>query len=184
MPNVMDRVAAQAAGTIGALRASVKGLRGVFLRLPEEHREVLALVQRAAAADDEAARIDLWTDARNELLAHERAEDETVYPQFANYVELGDIVEQHEALARELRAAVTAVDAAGVGSPHWQLGLAQVESILRRHAELEDEHFFPRAQVAVGNERAVEIEGLYTNARRSALHELKFPTHDDPSDGR
>jgi hemerythrin superfamily protein len=184
MSNLIERVATQAAGAVGALRASARGLRGIFSRLSEEHSELIVLLEIAMAATEPHKRASAWADARNELLAHDRAEQGYVYAHLTAYAELSDIIEEHQTDVSELELAVATIDALGLDAPGWQAAVEQLERQVRRHSEREEEHFFPASQEIIGVARCTEIEGLYTNGRRSILHELKSPTTDDPADGR
>ncbi len=183
MSNVVERMTVQAAGAIGAIRASVRGLGGIFSRLSEEHRENIALLEQTAAADDPATCAELWTNARNELLAHERAEREYLYAELGRQPKLAAFTTQHESEAAVLESSVAAVEASKLSSEEWRVALDRLEQQLREHAKHEED-FFIVAQEVLGVERAKELEGLYTNGRRSILHELKAPSDSDPADGR
>lgn len=189
MSNLIERVTTQAAGAIGAIRASVRGLHGVFLRLSEEHRETLTLLERALAATAPEKRAEVWADVRNELLAHEQAEREYVYAQLtadpvALDAELRQLVDAHQEDLAQLEQAIAHVDNLRWDSPEWPRSIERLVNQVRQHAAQEEEHLFTIAQQRIGEQRAVEIDGLYINGRRSILHALKSPTAENPADGR
>jgi hemerythrin superfamily protein len=181
MSNLMERASIQASGAVRAIRASVKGLDGIFRLLAEEHGETIAMLRRAASASSVGKRQQLWERARTEWLAHERAENTHVYPQLR---ELQDVGDEHARLVLELEAAVERVSACAIESEEWSRAIDAFTQMLELHTSLEEDTIFPAAQKQLGTARAVEIEGQYIDARRSQLHELKLPTNDNPADGR
>lgn len=181
MPNLMERASIQASGAVRAIRASAKGLSGIFLRLAEEHGEITALLTRAASTSSTEKRRELWQMAHTELMAHERAETTHVYPALRDLVEMDN---EQAAAARKLEAAVAYVSTLLIESDAWSRAVATTAQVFEAHAFYEEVTFFTAAQEQLGAARAVEIEGLYIGARRSILHELKMPTNDNPADGR
>lgn len=181
MPNLMERASIQASGAVRAIRASARGLHGIFLLLAEEHGEIAALLTRAASTSNAEKRRELWEMAHNELIAHERAETTHVYPALRALVEMGA---EQEAAARKLEAAVAYVSTLIIESDEWSRAVSTTAQVFEAHATHEEAAFFTAAQEQLGAARAVEIEGLYIGARRSILHELKMPTDENPADGR
>jgi len=74
MANSVEQIATKAAGTVKAVTAGFKGLRGVFLHLAEEHGELAALMKRVSKSSDAQVRRDHFPHIRAELLSHEKAE--------------------------------------------------------------------------------------------------------------
>src|SRR5687767_1231587 len=58
---------------------TLRPLAGVFETLAEQHRQILYLLRRASSTRGRAKRRELWTQARRQLLSHERAEEQAVY---------------------------------------------------------------------------------------------------------
>lgn len=172
MPNIIEEAAAKTAGKIGAIKAKITGLDGVFRRLSEEHKEVGTLIGRAAISADAEKRADLWGKIRQELTAHEHAELQIVYPALQAEPELEDVVRQHQLEADELEALIRDVDRAPLGSVQWEGCIKQLQGAVLQHAEREEEHFFPRAQSAIGERRAEELEQRYLDAKQALLHGL------------
>lgn len=172
MPNIIEETAAKAAGKFGALKAAMSGLHGVFRRLAEEHKEVATLLARATMSSDAEKRADLWGKIRQELTAHEHAESQVVYPEFEMHASLVDIVRQHDSEAEQLEAFIQNVDRAPIASVQWEGSLKQLQEAVVRHAEREEQHFFPRVQEVIGEQRAEALGERYVAAKETLLHGL------------
>jgi hemerythrin superfamily protein len=169
MPNILEQTAAKAAGKLGAIKAAVSGLHGVFRQLSEEHKEVATLLASATLSSDPEKRAQAWGKVRHDLTAHEHAELEIVYPEFEMHASLLDIVREHEAQADHLEALISNVDSAPIGSAQWETSVKQLHSGILRHATREEQEFFPRAQEVIGERRSEELEDQYLAVKESLL---------------
>ncbi len=172
MSNVIEEAAAKAAGKFAAVQATVRGLRGVFRKLAEEHKEVAILLKRAGTTTDSAKRVNLWAKVRAEMTAHERAELQEVYPDFEAHPALIEVVTVHELEAKEMMTLIERLDRTAIDSPQWVLVLRAIEQVWMKHAEREESQFFPRIQGVIGNARAEELELRYVYARTAILDGL------------
>lgn len=172
MANVFEEVIAKAAGKLGALKAKVNGLDGVFRRLTEEHKEVAILLQRAGMSTDTEKRDELWSTIRQELTAHEQAELQVLYTELESHPALTEIVRQHESDADKLQVLIANLDSAAPSSAQWEGCLRQLEHAVLKHAEREEEHFFPKAQEFIGEERAEQLEYKYLQAKKVLIRGL------------
>ena len=68
MPNKLEEATGKAVGFAKEVKATFKGLTGVFKVLCEQHGEVSALLKRAASAEKVEKRLDLWGKIRQELI--------------------------------------------------------------------------------------------------------------------
>lgn len=169
MSNMVEDAVTKAVAKLGSLKAKVNGLDGVFRRLTEEHKEVAILLQRAGMSTDAEKRVELWTRIREQLMTHEQAELQVVYTAFEAYPALTELVRHHEADADRLRALVGNMDTAPATSAQWEGCLRQLEYAVLKHAEREEDDFFPRAQDVIGEERAQQLEYPYLQARKVIL---------------
>jgi hypothetical protein len=71
MPNPVENVVAKAVGKAAAVEARLKGLKGVFMKLAEQHHQVASLLARAESTEDFTVRASLWRQIRKELVSHE-----------------------------------------------------------------------------------------------------------------
>src|SRR5262249_3177331 len=94
MPNRTDQVVSKAMEAEKALKATVKGLTGVFKTLMEEHGALAALLRRVQGSD--SLRLELWPEIRSELLAHERGERSVVYAALREFDDTRAIAERHD----------------------------------------------------------------------------------------
>ena len=149
--NFEVRVAAKEA------KAALHGLTGVFMRLMEDHGRIAGLIQRALTAPDDEARVLLYLTIRSELVAHERGEHSVVYPALALYPETASIAAMHRVDAREVASTITELDALSVDSPDWIPTFERLARLVKAHVVREESDFFPKAQKALGKERAEEL---------------------------
>lgn len=172
MPNLIEQASAKVAGKLGGVQASLSGLKGVFRKLAEEHMEVAVLLKLATETHDAEKRADLWTKLRAELVSHERAEINHVYPEFLPPTDGADLGEAHEAEADELEALVAELDALAFDVDEWQPAVERLQQAVLRHAAREEEHYFPRLQEAIGETRTIELEELYLRAKLAIVHDF------------
>ena len=172
MPNAFEEVTAKGAGTMGAMVAGLKGLRGVFTRLADEHKQVSTLFVRTLASSDPEKRADLWGKIRKELLSHERAEMQEVYAAIDREQPLMDVVEKHNREAQQLESLILQLDTISFDSPEWEPALKQLQQTVQTHVREEENDFFPRAQEALGKNRTEALEQQYLATRRIHLENL------------
>lgn len=168
MSNPMQNVVAKATGKAAAVEAHFKGLRGVFTKLAEQHHAVAALLTRAVHAEELKERNELWGEIRKELIAHEQGELLEVYPMLESYEETRDIARRHADHAGELEDAITELDVIGAGSDAWQPALERLIAIVKEHVALEEQELFPRAQQALGEDAAKQVEASFLRAKEMA----------------
>jgi hypothetical protein len=173
MPNPLETVAAKTAAKAANVGARAKGLTGVFAKLAEQHQEASVLLKRAAGVDDVAKRRDLWNTLRRELLSHERAERQVVYPALEDLAEMDDIVQRHAEEADTLEAAIIEIDIAGCSSPNWSSHLQRLMALVQKHVDEEEDEFFPRAQQALGKDVTRDLEDPFMAAKERAMEGIQ-----------
>jgi hypothetical protein len=95
-----------------------------------------------------------------------------VYPILDEYETTRDIVRIHSEDAGQLESAVRELDRVGFQSAEWPSALERLIALVKAHAELEEEQLFPRAQEAIGDDAARELETPFTRAQQLALERL------------
>lgn len=170
MPNQFEEMVSKGAGAAGAAAARIKGLSGVFVTLSEEHRAARTLLQRALASGDAAKRADLWGRLRRELLAHERAELQEIYPLLQGARGQAQAIPlKHGEQALVLEACVEDVERASFESSEWHDALERLAQALDQHTHEEEAEFFPRAQEALGKDMAKDLDERYKVAKSAFL---------------
>lgn len=166
MPNRIENLAAGTMGALKDVKAGFKGLTGVFMHLMEEHGKVGALIKRVAMSSDDGVRAKLYPTIRTELLAHERGELRAVYPVLAEYSATSAIAASHARHASELEAAIAEVDALAFGDAGWRAAFERLADLVEQHVETEESEYFPKAQEALGKERADALLPAFEAARK------------------
>jgi hemerythrin superfamily protein len=172
MPNAIENAVAKVAGKTGAVEARFKGLKGVFTKLAEQHHEVGALLSRAESATDFSKRRDLWGEIRKQLISHEQGELLEIYPALESYAATRDVARRHAEEAGELEALIREVDSVGFQSDAWQPTLANLIAKVTEHVQIEETEFFPRAQEALGEDAAKQLEAPFMKAKEQAMQKI------------
>jgi hemerythrin superfamily protein len=173
MANSIAQVESKAVGTAHAVKAGFKGLRGVFLHLAEEHGEVGAMMKRVAKSDDANERREQYPKIRAELLSHERGEIAEVYAALSKHDETRSIVSTHNQEAKQLEAAIAAVDALDFGASGWGTAFDRLFALVQQHVEEEENEFFPRAQEVIGEDQSKALLERYENAKKAAKSQVQ-----------
>jgi hemerythrin superfamily protein len=167
MANPIEQIATKAMGTVKAVAAGFKGLRGVFLHLAEEHGEVAALMKRVSKTTDAQVRREHFPHIRAELLSHEKGELAEVYAVLANYEQLRSVVLEHNAEAHALEKAIADVDAQDFASEEWGASFNRLFEMVQTHVETEENDFFPKAQQLIDEDESKQILTRYESAKKS-----------------
>lgn len=160
--------------SLGRIKAAVQGMTGVFSQLFSDHREATLLLETLAATTELEHRRALWRETTAALIAHERAEQQELYEVFRAYPALQTIVDEHTHQTHLLEALIAELDALPMASADWHLSLQRLEATVKQHIEEEETYFFPRAQAAIGKDRAELLELPYVSARRSLQTALRL----------
>jgi hemerythrin superfamily protein len=153
-------------GAVKDIKATFKGLTGVFKHLMEEHGKVGALLKRLKGSSDESLRAELYPTIRRELLAHEKGEVTAVYPVLAQYAETSGIAAEHQREADDLKAAIAAVDALSFGDSSWATTFERLATLVEQHVDEEESEFFPKAQEVIGEDQAKALLPRFEAAKR------------------
>jgi len=167
MPNRMEKAASEVMGAVKDVKATFKGLTGVFKHLMEEHGKVGALIKRVGMTSDQAVRAKLYPTIRSELLGHETGELKAVYPVLAEYPETSGIAATHAREASELRAAIAQLDGLATSDARWAPAFERLATLVEKHVAEEESEYFPKAQKVIGDERARELLPLFEAAKKS-----------------
>jgi len=163
----MDQISTKVMGTVKAVTAGFKGLRGVFLHLAEEHGEVWALMKHVSKTSDAQVRREHFPHIRTELLSHEKGELSEVYGVLANYEQLRATVLKHNDEAHALEKAIADVDAQDFASEEWGTCFQRLFTLVQAHVEEEENDFFPKAQQVIDEDESKQILARYEVAKKS-----------------
>jgi hypothetical protein len=151
----------------------VKGLTGVFSTIVKQHGEISMLLERAKATEEPAKRLDLWAKIRIELMSHERAELEVVYPIFRDYPQTRLFAEEHEKQASTLEEAIVDLDHADTATDVWHQKLESLIALVKRHFDEEEGHYFPEAVEVLGKDVMHELDERFKASKEAAAEQLR-----------
>ena len=172
MNKEMAETAAKGAGVAKAAGARLKGLFGVFNTLAKQHAEAKSLLKRLANSDDRYIQVELWPTLCAELISHERAELDEVFPVLERHGMLHEVVQRHRTEAAEIESAIGDVDAASYGTADWTTRVRALEALVIAHAKEEEEQFFPRAQNVLERETIKDLDQRYKAAQANVKDAL------------
>jgi hemerythrin superfamily protein len=165
MPTAVESTGSKLMGAAKDIKATFKGLTGVFKHLMEEHGKVSALLKRVKASSEESVRAELYPTIRKELLAHEKGEVTAVYPVLAQFAETTGIAAEHAEEANELQAAIAAVDALAFSDPNWGPTFERLVALVDAHVKEEEDEYFPKAQDVIGEDQAKALLPRFEQAK-------------------
>lgn len=164
MPNRMDSIISKGTGAAKAVEARLHGLVGVFKVLSEQHGEVSALLKRVKS--DPSKRAELWPKIRQELMSHEKGELREVYPVLREQAATRALADRHQTEADELSAQIDRIHALEMASSEWGRQFDRLIELVENHVREEEHDIFPKAQEAIGADRAKEIEPRFLAAKK------------------
>jgi len=153
-----------------AVKATAKGIGGVFKTLMEQHGEVSGLLRRVQHNPDKRA--ELWPQIRRELLSHERGELRVVYPALREYDDTRELADRHDLDASELEAQIDNIDGEIIDSAAWGQQFATLVEMVSEHVRDEESEIFPAAMDVLGEERARSLEPQFMEAKKSAMADI------------
>ncbi len=147
--------------------------RDLVAVLLEDHKAAETLLGRIGAPD--ADQSELFDTLVHELVGHEVAEEEIVYPALRREVPGGDalaeprIAEQQK--AEELLAKMERMDRRG---PEFAQSMTHLRDEALAHAQAEEAEVFPELRRHLSDERSAALASAYRTAKATA------PTHPHP----
>ncbi len=147
------------------LQARSNALIGIFALLSKQHGEARVLLERATR--DAKKRHELWPKIRLALLTHERAEMRVLYPELRMHDSLRALANSHDAEAAELERMIHDLDDVELASDVFGKLLERLADTIVRHAAEEEKDIFPRAQEAIGRDRARQLEPKFLATQKS-----------------
>jgi hemerythrin superfamily protein len=147
----------------------------IVAKLLKDHQEVKQMFTRMEQGGTAKAREMFW-DLTNELVRHEVAEEEIVYPEVRKSIPNGDaladarIKEQSE--AEEL---LKKMEKAGSDDAGFPADFEKLRKAVLEHAEKEEQLVFEPMRSSIDSDRLATLGERYEKAKAAA------PTHPHPS---
>jgi hemerythrin superfamily protein len=148
---------------------------GIVAKLLRDHEGVKQMFAQMDQGGPEQARKMFW-DLTKELIRHEVAEEEIVYPEVRKAVPNGDRLAnariKEQSAAEELLAEI---EKTGTDDPKFGVRLQKLQKAVLVHAEKEETLIFGPLQQRVERDRLIELGNRYEKAKAAA------PTHPHPN---
>ncbi len=166
-------IAGKIAGKARALSAAIRGYRGIFRTLMEEHAEVRTIMKHLADSDKPETRKDLFPIFRAEFLSHAIGEEKEVYPVLSGFAELKDMVERGIDEQHDVEAMIDKLSAVDIHAAEWKPTFLKIKSAIEEHVEEEENSIFPRAKELVGDDEANRIKARFLKVKDVELARLR-----------
>lgn len=173
MPTRTDDEEAKAMAVATAVKASLKGLHGVFKVLVEEHAQLIALLMRIENSSEADTGRRLFPRIQSQLLAHEERELRTTYPVFLEHSELVQVARVHDAEADRLEDMLFRLAATDYENDAWEGIFDRLFELFRDHITEEENRSFPAAERVLGRQEAERLEGPYLAAKAAPASERR-----------
>jgi hemerythrin superfamily protein len=149
--------------------------RDLIELLLEDHAKAKSLLEQIDDSGDSADLATLFPQLVKDLVTHEVAEEEIVYPALRSWVEGGDaLAEARVAEQQEAEELLAAMEKMEIGSGMFRQSLLQLKGAVLDHAAHEEAEVFPALKAGVSPERLQTLGQAYTIAKAVA------PTHPHP----
>lgn len=152
-----------------------KAKNDIIQELLSDHQQIKKMFSRLEQAPPAKAREMFW-ELTNELVRHEVAEEEIVYPEVRKVVPNGERLAgarvKEQSKAEELLAKM---EKAGTGANEFPSYLQQLQKAVLEHAEKEETLVFTPLGEALDSDRRHQLGSRYSKAKASA------PTHPHPN---
>ncbi len=146
-----------------ALEAAVNALD----LIKTDHDKMKDLLEQALDTDEPGERVDLLHQIRNELMAHERMEEDVFYPALRGHAKAKDIVlegyEEHHVIDMILDELLDVPEE----SDQWKAKLKVLQENIEHHIEEEEGEMFKQARRAFEKEQLEEL-GARMQATKAA----------------
>jgi hemerythrin superfamily protein len=139
-----------------------------------DHQEAKRLLERFGSLPA-SQRDDAFCELTYELVRHEVAEEEVVYPALRRYVDGGDdIADMRIAEQSTAEQLLADMEKAGVESPEFASMFSTLRTDVLAHAEAEERTVFPELSSCIGADELRQLGKRYELAKKAA------PTHPHP----
>jgi len=170
MPSRTDKIVSKGMEKAKAVKATVKGIKGVFKTLMEQHGEASGLLRRVQKNTDKRA--ELWPQIRRELLSHERGELRVVFPVLRQFEETRQFAERHDIEASTLESQIQILDEEDIDSDEWGDQFDTLVKLVTAHVNEEESEIFPAAMDVITAERAEELDAQFMQAKKAAMADM------------
>ena len=158
MGNVREKWA-EAKGAIKRAGAALKGERGIFARLAQEHGEISSLKnQISSSADDFDVRRRLFPRVKQELLAHAQAEEQVFYPMAVRFEQTRDLAMHGIGEHQEIEIVLRRLSGMDMTAPEWIGIFRQLKRRVEEHVEDEEDELFPKLKQLVSSDEVERAE--------------------------
>jgi hemerythrin superfamily protein len=155
-----SRIAPPFAGrAIGSMRAMTG--TDPFDALAQDHRKVLALMERIEATDNSAIvrRAAMLFQLKRMLTAHALAEEDIVYPMLLKDAKRPEEAKELYREHADMKVRLFELEHKAKDDRSWLEDIRALHRFVREHAREEEESEFPKLRAALGDRRTANVLG-------------------------
>lgn len=166
------KMADEMAGKMKAASAALKGERGIFRQLTEEHAFLNAMMMRLARTEDFGMRRQIFEELRKQLLAHAKGEEREFYPIFRQFEETSEMVEEALDDHTSIEEILEQLRTTELDSEEWEELFEELRIDLQDHIHQEETELFPLAEKLIDDEDATRLEERYMHSKEQLLRQV------------
>lgn len=177
MSNKLEEATTGVMGAAKVVKATFKGLKGVFRTLMKQHGEASSLLGRLQSSDTQEDCRELWPRLRGELLSHERAEIAELYPLLRADERTRQVAEHHDQEAAELELVIAQLHATDLNpaGAEWKRLLNALGEMVAHHVGEEESKWFSLAQEVIGDDEAERLDEVFALAKDREMLNISNP---------
>lgn len=146
----------------------------IIAKLLQDHEQVKRTFARLTQADA-VRRGEVFCELTNELVRHEVAEEEVLYPEVRKVLPEGNrLADERIAEQAEAEELLAKLEKTGPSDASFMTEIAKLERAVLAHAEKEEQSIFAPLGDALDQERREQLGSRYEKAKAAA------PTHPHP----
>jgi hypothetical protein len=133
--------------------------KSIFELLKKDHREVERLISQLEKMDEDESdeRDELFTELKQKITAHSKAEEQAFYDTLEEDEESEDLVEEAKCEHEEVEEILEEMEGMGSDDDEWETKLADLKQDLQHHIREEEGEIFEKAKEALSQEDLQEI---------------------------
>ena len=166
-------LASRLAGKVRSTASALRGERGIFKKLKEEHGEIVVMMARIGSTSDPKVRRDLFPKIRSMLLSHAKAEQAEFYSVLARYDETRSFAEHGLWEHRQLDSLLDQLHQTDPEEDAWVMTFDTMMTLVNAHIAEEEDDLFPRAKAVLSVEESEAIECRFSARKTTELDQTQ-----------
>jgi hemerythrin superfamily protein len=162
----MGKTTAKVKGAASKVGAAISGKVGVLNTLEGEHAEVSTLMNDVINAKDAGKKRELYQEIRQQLLLHSQGEEQGLYLECQAHDSTRSLADKAIRDHVEIKQLLAQIDGLALGTPEWSRRFDELESVVSRHVDFEENQLFPAAKDTLGSDALRDLDHRYKSLHK------------------